>query len=326
MIVPLVFGLMMYFMIHQVYMLLFCVMSPVMMVGQWVSENREGKRKNRDAAKSFKAAMAEHEEDLEAARRFDQRERRANHPDPAEILLTATGPRRRLWERRITDPDALRLRIGLADLPADIELQPEGRLRRGRAAVGAAAGARRAGGAALPGDRRGRRRRRRAAGRWPRPLAGRPGGGAAQPARPVDRGAVLRARRRSILELGALAAALRPAAGRGLRGAGRHRPGGGRPPGQRARCQELARAARRTPAANGSGGRLRPDPYVLVVLDGARLLRGLPGMPQLLQRGAAVRASSRCASTTTSGCCPRSAAAVSRSRTRPAGCTCAARD
>jgi hypothetical protein len=66
--VPLIFGLMMYFMVHQVYMLLFCVMSPVMMVGQWVSENREGKRKNRDDAKSYKAALAEHHEELEAAR------------------------------------------------------------------------------------------------------------------------------------------------------------------------------------------------------------------------------------------------------------------
>ena len=37
-------------------------------------------------------------------------------------LLTATGPRRRLWERRADDPDTLRMRIGLFDGPAMIQL------------------------------------------------------------------------------------------------------------------------------------------------------------------------------------------------------------
>ena len=35
-------------------------------------------------------------------------------PDPATVLSIATGPRRRLWERRRTDPDYLLLRVGTA--------------------------------------------------------------------------------------------------------------------------------------------------------------------------------------------------------------------
>ena len=39
-------------------------------------------------------------------------------PDPAAVLLTALGPGRRLWERGPGHPDALTVRLGTADLPA----------------------------------------------------------------------------------------------------------------------------------------------------------------------------------------------------------------
>ncbi|MFI0405108.1 FtsK/SpoIIIE domain-containing protein [Actinomadura sp. 3N508] len=76
----------------------------------------------RRSSKEFERRSAEFDAELERLRREDEAERRALHPDPAEVLLTATGPRRRLWERRPGDPDVLQLRIGLADLPARIDL------------------------------------------------------------------------------------------------------------------------------------------------------------------------------------------------------------
>lgn len=39
-------------------------------------------------------------------------------PDPSELLLAALGPGPRLWERDAGHPDALRVRLGTADLPA----------------------------------------------------------------------------------------------------------------------------------------------------------------------------------------------------------------
>ncbi|SEG32437.1 DNA segregation ATPase FtsK/SpoIIIE, S-DNA-T family [Actinacidiphila yanglinensis] len=281
-IVPLIFGLMMYFMVHQVYMLLFCVMSPVMMVGQWISENREGKRKNRDQAKSYKVALAEHHEELEAARLSDQRERRASYPDAAEILLFATGPRRRLWERRLTDPDAMRLRIGVADMPADIELQPKGHRDEGApplepplvndvplplpipeiGVVGVA----------------GERPRALATARWL-----------------VSQAAVLHSPRDlSIVVLSSAHDAepswswahwlphLTPQQGQDCMALiGTDQEAAGKRINEL--LQELARRKADTIATQG--GRLRPDPFVLIVLDGARLLRRMPGVPQLLQEG-----------------------------------------
>ncbi|WP_328319005.1 FtsK/SpoIIIE domain-containing protein [Streptomyces sp. NBC_00388] len=119
---PLLFGLAMYFVTKQIYMLMFCLMSPVMMLGQWISDNRDGKKKNKTSAKQYKKDVAAYEAELVRAGKDEQNRLRAQNPDPAEILLFATGPRRRLWERRLTDLDVLRLRIGVGTVPADIEL------------------------------------------------------------------------------------------------------------------------------------------------------------------------------------------------------------
>ncbi|MFG3286073.1 FtsK/SpoIIIE domain-containing protein [Streptomyces sp. NPDC048111] len=121
-ITPMVFGLAMYFMTKQVYMLLFCAMTPVMMLGQWFSDNRDGKQRHKKSLKQYKLELAEYEAELVRLGKEDQRNRRVDNPDPAEVLLFATGPRRRLWERRRTDVDVMRIRVGVGSLPADIAL------------------------------------------------------------------------------------------------------------------------------------------------------------------------------------------------------------
>jgi DNA segregation ATPase FtsK/SpoIIIE, S-DNA-T family len=104
------------------YFLLFALLTPLMMLGTYLSESRFGKKKHRQAVQEYQQALADYERKLEELRVADQADRRSGAPDPAEILLTATGPRRRLWERRVDDPDTLLLRIGVTDLPAGIEL------------------------------------------------------------------------------------------------------------------------------------------------------------------------------------------------------------
>ena len=88
---PMLFGLSMYFITKQIYMLLFCLMSPLMMLGQWISENREGKKKHRTSLKQYKKDLAAHESELVTLGKEEQRARREDNPDPAEILLFATG-------------------------------------------------------------------------------------------------------------------------------------------------------------------------------------------------------------------------------------------
>ncbi|WP_182885484.1 FtsK/SpoIIIE domain-containing protein [Microbispora sp. H10885] len=122
---PAVLGVVMALVTHTWYYLLIAFMTPLIMIGQWVSDRRHGRKKHRQAIKAYRERMAAFEAEVARAVRQDEEARRQGAPDPAEVLLTATGPRRRLWERRVHDQDALRLRIGLADLPADLEFEPE---------------------------------------------------------------------------------------------------------------------------------------------------------------------------------------------------------
>ena len=89
--------------------------------------NPAGSPRDKKAASEYAAALAQFNADLWTAAHHDALDRRRQCPDPAELLLTALGPRRRLWERRPHDPDALRLRLGVRSLPARIELTgPDG--------------------------------------------------------------------------------------------------------------------------------------------------------------------------------------------------------
>ncbi|MCW2864152.1 MAG: cell division FtsK/SpoIIIE, partial [Actinoallomurus sp.] len=108
----------------QWYWALMALAYPVIQVGEWIADRLYGRKSYKKALREYRAKKTEFDGALESLRRADQAEWRALAPDPGEILLTATGPRRRLWERRAGDPDTLHLRIGLADLPARIELRP----------------------------------------------------------------------------------------------------------------------------------------------------------------------------------------------------------
>ncbi|MFI6733808.1 FtsK/SpoIIIE domain-containing protein [Nonomuraea sp. NPDC050451] len=122
---PAVLGVTLAFALKQPYYLLVALMTPVIMIGQWWSDRRHGKKQHKKALKEYHEQIQAYDEAVEQARVADEAARRSDAPDPAQVLLTATGPRRRLWERRIHDNDSLRLRVGLADLPANLELSEE---------------------------------------------------------------------------------------------------------------------------------------------------------------------------------------------------------
>ncbi|MEU3959956.1 FtsK/SpoIIIE domain-containing protein [Streptomyces buecherae] len=281
--VPLAFGLIMYFVTKQIYMLLFCLMSPLMMISQWVSDARYGRKQHRKSMKQYKAEMAEHAVRLREVGKQDQRDRRVAHPDPAEVLLFATGPRRRLWERRITDPDVMRLRLGVADQPADIELvmargggyddeRPEPPVITD---VPVPLAYTELGVVGIAGDRA----RTLSTARWL---------------------AVQATSLHSPRDLSLVVLCDSPTAGADWSWA-HWLPHTAPQQGQDCvallgsdsetvarRVGELLNELERRKAASqhhSATGALRPDPYVLVLLDGARLLRRMPGVPQLLQEG-----------------------------------------
>src|SRR6266487_1394910 len=122
--IPMAMGGVMVYVTRQWIYSLVMLMSPLMMAGTWLSGRSQRGGSHRRKMRAYTRQMAELEVKLEQTRAADERRRREDAMDPAQVLLTATGPRRRLWERRADDPDTLKMRIGLFDGPAAIQLVP----------------------------------------------------------------------------------------------------------------------------------------------------------------------------------------------------------
>ena len=133
-VVPMLLGVAMAYFLRQVYMLAMAAFTPVMLLGSYVSDRRHGRKSHARQQADYREHKSRIERDARQAVRADRLRRHHDSPDPASVLSIASGPRRRLWERRRTDPDYLLLRIGTADLPSAVELtdptQDEHRRRR----------------------------------------------------------------------------------------------------------------------------------------------------------------------------------------------------
>jgi len=99
-------------------MLVFTLMTPLLMLASAVSDRFTGRR-------SYAARLAEHaaaagrvETAAAAAVGEEQRRRRWALPDSAELLTAAATPSTRLWERRRSDPDMLLVRVGTWTSPS----------------------------------------------------------------------------------------------------------------------------------------------------------------------------------------------------------------
>src|ERR1039457_6788929 len=121
-VVPVVLGVAMAYFLRQVYMLAMAAFSPVMLLGSYVSDRRHGRKSHARQQAGYREHKARVERDARHAVDAERLRRRHDCPDPATVLSIASGPRRRLWERRRTDPDYLLLPAGTADLPSAVEL------------------------------------------------------------------------------------------------------------------------------------------------------------------------------------------------------------
>ena len=121
-VLPLIMGVAMAFFLRQVYLLAMAGLSPVLLVGSALSERKHGKRSAAARQDEYAQRKARIRRDIAGAIDAERTARRRQCPDPAAVLSIAAGPRSPLWERRRTDPDYLLLRVGTADLPSGVEL------------------------------------------------------------------------------------------------------------------------------------------------------------------------------------------------------------
>jgi len=102
------------------------IVSPALFVaGALVQRRTQGRRRARELV-TYRLVLAEAEVALAAAVQEEIRQRRAADPDPAAVRRIARGPTSRIWERRPSDPDFCRIRLGTADLPAQVRRRSSG--------------------------------------------------------------------------------------------------------------------------------------------------------------------------------------------------------
>lgn len=128
-IAPILLGGAMYLMTQRIYTLMFIALSPLMLIANFSQGRRMQKKRYTRAMREFEEKTAKVERDAFTALVQERAHRRDDVPDPAQLLLFATGPRARLWERRRADPDWLTVRVGTADVPSEVEFSDPARER-----------------------------------------------------------------------------------------------------------------------------------------------------------------------------------------------------
>ncbi|MCL2781089.1 MAG: FtsK/SpoIIIE domain-containing protein [Actinomycetia bacterium] len=123
---PVLLSVIMALTMHRMTYLLLAAATPAMAIGNWVSQRRESRQGARREWDEYQTAAAQAQEDARREQAAETAARRADSPDLAEIIAVTTAPRPRLWERRATDDDFLTLRLGSAHRPAELAIVAAG--------------------------------------------------------------------------------------------------------------------------------------------------------------------------------------------------------
>ncbi|MCX4689532.1 FtsK/SpoIIIE domain-containing protein [Kitasatospora purpeofusca] len=127
MLAPIVLGMVMVAVFQSYFYLVFILFSPLMAVSNWIVGRRGNRKQHEEAVARYEARRRVLEQEVRTAADRERRVRGVAGPDPATVALTATGPGGRLWERRRHDPDHLVLRIGTVDQPSVKEIDDPAR-------------------------------------------------------------------------------------------------------------------------------------------------------------------------------------------------------
>jgi DNA segregation ATPase FtsK/SpoIIIE, S-DNA-T family len=110
---PLLLGGVMVIVLHNILFALFMLLSPVMVVGNWLESRRQTGRETRGARRKHAEELERFTTEVSERAGAVITHLRESLPDPAEIVRRATDPSPRLWERRPEHDDFLHLSAGL---------------------------------------------------------------------------------------------------------------------------------------------------------------------------------------------------------------------
>ncbi|NSC24691.1 cell division protein FtsK [Streptomyces albus subsp. chlorinus] len=102
--------------------LIMAVLTPVTLVANHLYDRRYGRKSHRRKRREYEQHKVSIEYQARKAMAEETAARRLACPDPAELHLVAGGPGQRLWERRLEDEDFGVLRVGTGALPSEVEV------------------------------------------------------------------------------------------------------------------------------------------------------------------------------------------------------------
>lgn len=125
MLLPLGVAVALAFVMNSPIYLLFGLLSPAMMLGNWWSDGRRRQSRQRRSSRAHQEKLSAARAQVQASVDDEDADLRRRLPDPITVARTALQLRRELWTRRPDDGDWLRIRLGTADLPPSVTVTGE---------------------------------------------------------------------------------------------------------------------------------------------------------------------------------------------------------
>jgi len=119
---PLVGAIVSVLIFQRWYYLIMAALSPLLLFANYFNDKKHGRKSHAKQVKEYEEQKEKVEKDAQDALVAERTDRRHAIPDPATVLSLGTGPRTRLWERRRTDRDHLLIRVGTGQMDSEVVL------------------------------------------------------------------------------------------------------------------------------------------------------------------------------------------------------------
>jgi S-DNA-T family DNA segregation ATPase FtsK/SpoIIIE len=111
-IAPIILGAVLFLVTKHPYTLIFIALSPVIMIGTWIDQRVQARRRRRDERQRFEESLADSRERLAAARTTEIAARTAESPAPAVVTAAMRDRSALLWTRKPEHTTFLEVRFG----------------------------------------------------------------------------------------------------------------------------------------------------------------------------------------------------------------------
>ena len=129
-IIPVVLGVTMAFVFQRPVMLIMAAASPIMVVGTFMTNRARAKKKGLRTFDTWVRDLGNARDRIAQFVREQRLDAWYRSPDPVVIADIATRPLSRLWERRKVDADSLQLRFGVSEVDLDVRFEGGGQADR----------------------------------------------------------------------------------------------------------------------------------------------------------------------------------------------------